>query len=153
MKTPNKKNKIYPSSKWHFSFNFQLSTNNCSGFIALTSAIIISIILMAITLSLSLYSFFSKTNISGTEYKKISTGLAEACVETALLNLASNKAYAGNETVSIGTGTCSILPIETLGSQKIIKTSASTNSSTVNLKVTTNIEPISIVSWEELAGF
>ncbi len=124
-----------------------------NGYIALTSAIIISVLIMAISLALSSNSFFSRSNVLDTEFKKISKGLAEACVETALLKLKQNNSYSGNENISIAGKQCSILAIESVANQKIIKTTAAVQNFITNLKAVVVLPDIFIVSWEEVANF
>lgn len=123
------------------------------GYIALTSVVIISVLIMIITLTLSSVSFSSRFNILGAELKKISLALAEACAETALLKLAQNSSYSGNENIQIGDKSCSILTIETSGSQKIIKTKANVKDFISNLKITASSPNLSIIFWEEIGNF
>ncbi|MFH1346922.1 MAG: hypothetical protein ABIH10_01585 [Spirochaetota bacterium] len=123
------------------------------GYIAIISTIIISILLMTITLTVSSMGFFSRVNILDAEFKELSFALAEACVETALLKLSWNKSYNGNENISVGEYQCSILPIETVSSQKIIKTKAIFLKATTNLKITVQESNLLIIFWEEIAKF
>mgnify|MGYP001558748722 FL=1 len=124
------------------------------GYIAITSAIIISLLLMAITFALNFSSFFGRFNVFDSQTKEISQALAEACAEKALLNLAQNSSYAGNETITVKTpDTCDILTIETNGSQKTIKTTATFQKTTTNIKVMVNMPGPQLVSWEELSNF
>ncbi len=120
------------------------------GYIALVSAIIISLLLMAVAFALSFSSYFSRFNITDSSTKEISLSLAESCVDKALLSLAQNSSYGGNETITVdGTKNCSILPVETNGSQKTVKTSAVFQQATANIKVIVNLPAFTIVSWEE----
>src|SRR3989344_8182821 len=73
-----------------------------SGYIAIISTIIISLLLLLITLGVSSTGFWGRLNISKTEFKEIGFALAEGCAETALLKLSQNQSYAGGETVMIG---------------------------------------------------
>ncbi len=86
------------------------------GFIALISAIIISTILLALATTLGATTFFSRFDVLNSEYKRISLGLAEACVNQTLAKIGNDYDYAGNETVSLGTAygaplTCTIAPL------------------------------------------
>ena len=63
---------------------------NQGGFVALTSTVVIAVLLIAVTLSLNLTGFFARFNVLETEYKERSFSLAEACVQTALLKLAAD---------------------------------------------------------------
>jgi hypothetical protein len=74
------------------------------GFIALISSIIISSILLALATSLGASTFFTRFDVLNSEYKRISLGLAEACVNATLAKIGSDYDYTGNETISLGTG-------------------------------------------------
>lgn len=120
------------------------------GYIAMTSAIIISMLVLAIVFAISLSGYFSRSNVLTSEFKDVSLALAEGCTEKALLKYAENTSYVGNENITISGRQCSILPIETSGSNKIIKTKAIVESVTSNIKVTFDSTDITIISWEEL---
>ncbi|MBI1838963.1 MAG: hypothetical protein HYR95_01530 [Candidatus Colwellbacteria bacterium] len=110
----------------------------------------ISLLVMAITFSVSLTGYFARFNTLTTEFKEISSFLAEACVEKALLSLAANSNYAGNENITVNGRQCAIFPIEISGSDKIIKTKATVENAVTNLKVQAASVNLSITSWEEL---
>ena len=78
------------------------------GYIALMSVIIISLILLAFTAVLSMSGYFSRFNVLAGEYKRVSLGLAESCVNVALLKIAQGPTYQGNETVPVGANNCNI---------------------------------------------
>jgi len=124
-----------------------------SGYIALISSIIISILVLGIALAISSAGYFSRFDILKNEFKERSLALAEACVDTALLKLARNQSYNGNENINVGNNQCSILIIETASGQKIIKTKAIFQNAVTNLKVTVNNVNLSVIYWEELAKF
>lgn len=124
-----------------------------SGYIALISSIIISILVLGIALAISSTGYFSRFDILKNEFKERSFALAEACVDTALLKLAKNQSYNGNENISVGNDQCSILPIETASGQKIIKTKAVFQNAVTNLKITASSANLSVIYWEELAKF
>ena len=126
---------------------------NQRGYISLISSIIISILLLAVTFAISFNNSSSRFNILNAEFKEQSSALAEACVDTALLKLAQNQSYGGNENISVGNDQCSILPIETLTGQKIIKTKAIFQNAATNLKITVQASDLSVISWEEIAKF
>ena len=129
------------------------TSRKSEGYIALTSALVITVLITAIAFTLSLSSFFARANILNTDFKEISHALAEACIETALLKLAQDSAYAGNEIIVVGNNQCSILALESLSNQKIIKANAVFQNTTTNLKITVFSSDLSVVSWEELANF
>lgn len=96
------------------------------GFIALISAIIISAILMAILFTATTSTFFARFDALDTEYKRIAVGLAESCVNQALLRLAQDYDYdPTDEIISIGGDTCrikSITPHAPRSSESILVT-------------------------------
>lgn len=84
--------------------------------------------------------------------------LADACAEKALRALKSDLAYAGNETVELGQGTCSVGPVTQADGQYRIQ--ASGNAGDVVRKVEAKVTPIldgstvlglTLVSWQEVA--
>lgn len=82
-----------------------------SGFAALMSAIIISLILLAVVFALGTDGYFARVNSSNIEYKRVSFGLAESCANAALLRIAKNYSYAppgGGEAVAVGSQSCTI---------------------------------------------
>ena len=123
---------------------------NNHGYITLTSAIILSLVLMTVSLALSSYSFFSFSNIATNELKERSLALAESCAESALLKLKLDPTYGGNETLTINANQCSILPLETSGSQTIIKTKGTIQSITSSLEITVTMSDVTVVSWEQV---
>ncbi len=134
-------------------------TNNSDGFIVLISVVIISVLLMAVTFALSFSGFFSRFDILYAEYKEKSVSLAEACADTALLKIAQNPNYPSpspnpvNEDISIGSDKCTIISVDTAGSQKTIKVKAIVQKSHTNLKIIANSSDLSVVSWEEMPKF
>lgn len=83
-----------------------------SGFMALISAIIISAILLAILFTANTSTFFARFDALDAEYKRIAVGLAESCVNQALLKLARDYSYDPiNEIISVGGDICYIKSI------------------------------------------
>jgi len=123
------------------------------GFIALMSAITVSAVLMIITVTLSYSGFLARYNILSSEYKERSAALAEACVDLAILKLADDSGYAGNETISVGSDSCLIRPMTVSGSQKVIETQAIFQEAYTNLRVAVDDTTLAVASWEELANF
>ena len=88
-----------------------LFTQRKKGYIALMSAIIISLILTGMTFALSGSGYFSRFNVLNSEYKRVSLGLAESCVNSALMNISQNYAYAPaavGDSINIGAQHCLI---------------------------------------------
>ena len=121
------------------------------GFIALLTAILLSLILIIITTTLNQTSFFTRSMLLDAEYKERSAALAEACVDIARLKIANDPTYPGNESsISIGSDICQIRPIIS----NTIETRATSSESVTNLRVVISPYPnLSIVSWEEIPSF
>ncbi len=122
-----------------------------TGYVALTSVIVVSIIALAITFTLSFTGFFVRSNISDSYFKDIANFLSESCARTAILKLANDPTYAGNENIAVDSDSCNIQAIQTSGQTKIIQTKGIYQKATANYKVTVNTADLSVISWEELA--
>lgn len=134
------------------------------GFIALMSAIIISVLLLSITVSLGFSGFFTRFNILDSESKERSLALAEACGDAAILKISQNASYIPNPAFDFSTQTggeditvinadhCTIASVDTLGSQKAIKTQAKINKAYTNLRIVINSATFAITSWEECSN-
>ena len=129
--------------------------HNQDGFIALTSVIIISAILLILVAVVSTAGFFTRFNVLDYENKTISSALAEACVETALVNLAADPTNypasipvpAGKQITVDSTKTCRICSV----SATTIKTRAAYNKAYTNLTVVGNLDAsnFNVTSWDE----
>ena len=132
------------------------TNNNRQGFIALITAMILSAILMVVTVALNQSSFFARSALLDSEYKEKSTALVESCLNTAILKLAVNPAYAGGETIPVQTDSCVIRPVQIdvpVAGQDTIETSAVFREASSNLRVIINAAGLSIISWDEVPGF
>lgn len=124
------------------------------GFIALISVIIVSAILLIIAVTLSLNQFYDRYNILESEYKERSSSLAEACVDSALLELTNDINYSGNSTTTVyDTNKCYTGNIPPTIPQKTFQTRAIYQNSYTNLKVKVDTSNFSIMSWEEIPNF
>lgn len=126
-----------------------LEKENQKGFVALITAIILSVILIVVTVTLNRSGFFARGAILEAEFKETSSALAEACVDVALLKLATNTPIVPNEEIEIGENKCSIIGV--LGDT--IKTNAEYRGSVTNLQVVFNPSDFSIDSWSEVVSF
>lgn len=120
-----------------------------SGYVAIISAIIISIIVAIVLVSLGQVSFFNRINISDAHLKEKSRALAEACADTAFLKLARNSAYAGNETITVASDTCKVVSVTASGTARIVTTQGAYQGSYTNLKITIPTSTVSVTGWEE----
>jgi len=118
------------------------------GYIGITVALIVTLITMAIALTFSSANFLGRFDTQVLELKSLSRGVAEGCLEYARLKI-SLGAYNGNETISISGYNCDILPIESSPTTRIIKSRATIQDKTTNLKLTINYPNLTNVSMEE----
>ena len=134
--------------------------NNQDGFVALISAIIIGAVLVAITFALGLSSFISRANILDAEFKEKSIGLAEACVDTAIILLQGDFGYMpapSGDVIQVGNDSCLIRSVTPIGGSRIIKVqakypSSSAKSAYTNLEVMVSKPGTEVVvnSWKEI---
>lgn len=121
--------------------------NTQSGYIAITSVIIISLLLVTVSVALSSANYFSRFNVLESEFKERSSSLAEACVDQAMFNIASNNLYNGN--VAVGANSCTIVSVTVGNPDTIVKTQGVFQNSYTNLVVEVKNSNLAIVSWQE----
>ena len=125
---------------------------NQQGYIALTSVIIISILLITISTALSSVNYYSRFNILESEFKQRSLSLAESCVDQALINIVQGVSTLPNAQVTWNGSNCTINSSTDSGANKIIKTQGMFQNSYTNLEVVVKVSDLSLVSWQELAN-
>ena len=120
-----------------------------SGFIAIMSVIILSVLLLAISFSLSTSGFFARANITDSESKEHSLALAESCAETALFKIASDGSYNPlNQLVSVGGDQCTIVSVS--GNPKVITAKGTYQTAVTLIQVTAAPGNLSFTSWQEV---
>lgn len=135
--------------------------NYQSGYIALVSVIIMSAVLLLLIVAVSGTSVLSRLNVLTYQYKEVSRGLADGCVDAALLRLINNSGYSpSNEAVLVGSQSCTIVSVTPSGGQNIIQVqgiypATGNGRSYTNLQVRVTVSTGSLVihSWEEVAHF
>ena len=121
-----------------------------SGFVALISAIIISVILLLIVTNLSLTGFYDRSNILDGELKERSAALAEACADTALLKITTDPVYnPTNEIVPVGSDTCTVISV-TGTTTKTILAKADFKNYITKLQIQFDTITSAVDSWQEL---
>lgn len=111
------------------------------------SVIIISAILLVVIVGGSLTGWNSRFDILDAESKERSSALADACVGSILLQLATNGAVVSGP-VSVGSDQCRIL--NTASPYQI---QASFNNAYTNLQVAVDPDTLTIISWQEVSVF
>lgn len=124
------------------------------GFVALISAIIISVVLLLIVTNASLTGFYSRSNISDGELKEISSNYAEACVDTALLKITNDSTYSGGgDTLDVDTDGINDCVIESVTTDTIYTKGNYNNKYYTNLKIGYDSSDVSVTSWEEISNY
>lgn len=118
------------------------------GYIALMSVIIISLILIALSVTVNMSGFFTRFNILEAQEKLQSSALSESCVNLAMSRLTKNTTYTYTypETVILGTDTCLINSVTGTTLQKRIESSANFLQTFTNLSVGTTVSSSQLVS-------
>lgn len=123
--------------------------NSSQGYIALTSVIIISLLLITVSAALSSANYFSRFNILENEYKSKSYSLAESCVDFAVSRVIANAGYTGaNELINVGSDNCTVVSVSA-GYPKNIVTQAVYQKSYTNICAQINSSK-NIIGWKEL---
>ncbi len=120
------------------------------GFIALVSAVIISLTLLAIVLSLNFSSFFTRFNILDSENKKRSGLLADACLDIAHMKLTEDSTYLGGEIIRQGDDSCRICPVTTSSGSITVTTRVTVGSAVTNLTMNVDASTLAVESTKEL---
>jgi predicted transcriptional regulator len=82
------------------------------GFVALTSTLMVSLILTTVTAALLYTSAQMRFEVESTEYKAVSRVLARACIDESLAQLLATTLYHGDATTTNPGGTCYTYPID-----------------------------------------
>ena len=123
------------------------------GYVSLLSMLIATVIGLGIATSLLLLGINSAKGSITLIQSNQAKGLANACLEHALLSLNNSSAYAGNETINFPLGSCQVAVVVNGGGQvRTIQTTGTVG--TVVRKVqaqTSQLTPtVVITSWQEI---
>jgi hypothetical protein len=122
------------------------------GYIALTSAIILVLIVMAVAIAFGNSNFLGRFDSLGLEQKDVSKEAAQGCLEYARLKLKLGP-YSGNETIAVGSSTCTVLSIQSSGPNFIIQSTSNEGGHTSNLELTVVSTTLTTVSLTEKGHF
>ncbi len=127
-----------------------------TGFVALTSVIIINAFIVILFIGM----FFSATEqmerADDREFSTRALGLANSCAEVALNELKNDLAYNGGETVTVGAYSCDILELYSTDMAKVIKTTGEVNGykKRVQIEVDVFAYPyLEIIDWRIVSEF
>ena len=125
--------------------------NNCKGgYIAFTSAVVISALLLLLATVGSVRGWYVRSNVLDREFKLRSEALADACVEHTLLRLVKDPLFTELATTTFESGVCVVDAIVTTGLQKQFTVRATYQTAHTNLEVVIDDE-FQIISWEEVS--
>lgn len=127
-----------------------------NGFIALTTILIMSVLMLSVGIGVTLRSISAGDISSGEEFSARAAALSEACAENAVLRLKNNLSYSGNENIIIETGaSCDILPLEGVGNtNRTIKTQSTVNGYKRKTRaVLVSVIPLKIGEWRSVGDF
>lgn len=125
------------------------------GIIALITVLIAGAIVLLIGLGMTVRSIIESDTSLDEELSHRAFVAATSCMESALLSLADGASYGGNETLTVGTDTCTIAAIIASGDTRTIHTSSIVSGYTRRLSVTvSNVNPpLQVSSWQEVSDF
>ncbi len=128
--------------------------NRHKGIIALITVLIAGAVVLVIGIGMTLRSILESDTTLDVELSHQALVTAGSCMEQSLLSLADDPTYTGNETLTIGTLTCTIDTILTSGITRTIHTSSTVNGHTRRLQVIVSDvnPPLQISSWQEVVN-
>lgn len=127
-----------------------------NGFVTLISMIVIGALSVTVGVSLLLLGLGASRTSFALEQSSQAKSLANTCAEKALGSLRADLNYAGNESLSLAGGSCSILPVGGAGNaNRTVQTTGTMDTVTRKILVQiTQIQPqIQLQSWQEVADF
>lgn len=127
--------------------------NSNKGFIALTTVLFLTAIILLLVVTFGTRSFLVRRGGSDLRQKETSYFVAQSCLDYGRLFLERRRTYAGNETVSVGSYSCHLEPIETQGATYILEASGTVGASMTRLRLVVDEVDLSTVSLEEKISF
>ncbi len=116
----------------------QHNVKNSSGFVALISVIIISMLLLSIVVTGAEQSVRARVHLMQSEFKFQSFALARSCINKARLQRILDEKYVGSEEVSIQNEKCFIGSIVENQQGLLIKTKATVKGAVTSLEASVN---------------
>lgn len=125
------------------------------GFIALMTAIIISVVLLTIVTTSSFTGFYGRFNVLDAELKSRSAAAADACADMALLKLAQNIEPSGVLSPALNAlDECRVSAVTVSGAEKrFVVQATSSQSAVTNLSIRVDTTDFSILEWQEIAVY
>ncbi len=114
--------------------------NSQHGFVALITVILIASALSVHTITQQSISHFALTSIVQSEYREQSYYAAKSCLLHASNKVKTDRTYLGNETIHIGSYSCTIHPILYSETTAYVQTSATSHIILTSLSKTILLE-------------
>lgn len=127
-----------------------------SGYILLITILIIGAIASAILTSLLMLGTSASQVSQSVHQANQALGAAQGCADYALLKLRQSPSYAGDETLTLSTGTCEILSVGGIGNNnRLVCAEGVAGDSVRRLEIVVNqvLPQTKIFSWQEVAVF
>ena len=127
------------------------TSTNQQGYVALTSVIFMSLLLVTITVVLSIINYYSRYNILESEFKERSVAQAESCIDKAVYNVLTGVVVTYPKTYSdLG---CTVESAVSAGSNFNVLVTGDYQNSKTKLQVQLNsANSYKVVTWQELAN-
>jgi hypothetical protein len=129
---------------------------NQKGYIAITSILLISALVLTITIGASLRAIDQTKIVLDEQESHRALALANACAEIGTMKLLSVFQYAGNEVITVGSESCNIEAMSETGNfNRTVKAQGTVTG--ITKKVSLNVYQVSpvtqITSWQEVSDF
>lgn len=140
--------------------NFYLKREN-KGFLVLTMVLLVNAVVLALATGIFFRSISQMTETIDSENSLKAWCTVNACGEYALGKITTTAGgqpgwgYLGDESLTVGTETCYIYPIEANGTGKSVKASSTVSNFTkkILIEVATSTTGLVVSSWREVADF
>ena len=118
---------------------YTLHVTRNSGFVVLTTVLVLSVVLLLLAQTLSTAGYIQGSGALHFGLKEQSFALARSCLDRGYYNLSQDLDYTGNETLTMGTATCHIDTIITQNGESTITSSATVEQNTTRLKMVVEV--------------
>ncbi len=130
--------------------------SKAKGFIALVSVAVLMAVGLTVTAGLLIRASGESRLAVTDDYQIRAQAAATACAERALMELKSSLTYAGNQTLQVGSDTCSILLVGGVGNLNRTLDTTSTVSgveSKLHLMIDSVNPDMTVSSWQDVVSF
>lgn len=140
----------------HFMVVPAFVSNKKNGYISLLTVLIIGTVCSTIAVALLMVGLSASRMSFALQQGALARSLAEACVETSLVKIASQKTYSGSGSITLGSGSCSYTVTQPTGSTRLVAVSATVGTIVKKLQITATVNSspgqvaVSVTGWQEV---